>query len=98
MKKSSTIEQIEQHKKERAFYDMSGADNIYKYITTEGKIFGEKAQRFTMLEYLQKSTGVFNASGMLSKSQVKEMKRRAQTGDKNIWHGFILHMAIPKLL
>lgn len=68
---------------------MSAPDNIYKYITTEGKIFGEKARRFTMLEYLQKSTGVFNASGMLSKAQVKEMKKRAQTGDKNIWHGFI---------
>ena len=42
-----------------------------------------------MLEYLQKSTGVFNQDGMLTKEQVKEMKRRAQTGEKNIWHGFI---------
>lgn len=68
---------------------MSGADNIYKYITTEGKIFGEQAKKFTMLEYLQKSTGVFNQNGMLSKEEVKEMKVRAQTGKKNIWHGFI---------
>ncbi len=68
---------------------MSGADNIYKYITTEGKIFGEQAKKFTMLEYLQKSTGVFNQNGMLSKEEVKEMKARAQTGKKNIWHGFI---------
>lgn len=68
---------------------MSGADNIYKYITTEGKIYGEEAKKFTMLEYLQKSTGVFNQDGMLTKEQVKEMKRRAQTGEKNIWHGFI---------
>ena len=51
------------HAKERAFFDMSGADNIYKYITTEGKIFGEQAKKFTMLEYLQKSTGVFNQNG-----------------------------------
>ena len=77
------------HAKERAFYDMSGADNIYKYITTEGKIYGEEAKKFTMLEYLQKSTGVFNQNGMLTKEQVKEMKRRAQTGEKNLWHGFI---------
>lgn len=68
---------------------MSGEDNIYKYITTEGKIFGEQAKKFTMLEYLQKSTGVFNQNGMLSKEEVKEMKVRAQTGKKNIWHGFI---------
>lgn len=68
---------------------MSGADNIYKYITTEGKIYGEEAKKFTMLEYLQKSTGVFNQDGMLTKAQVKEMKGRAQTGEKNLWHGFI---------
>ncbi len=68
---------------------MSGEDNIYKYITTEGKIYGEEAKKFTMLEYLQKSTGVFNQDGMLTKKQVKEMKQRAQTGEKNLWHGFI---------
>ncbi len=68
---------------------MSGADNLYKYITTEGKIYGEEAKKFTMLEYLQKSTGVFNQNGMLSKEQVKEMRKRAQTGEKNLWHGFI---------
>ena len=68
---------------------MASDDNIYKYITTEGKLFGEEAKRFTMLEYLQKSTGVFNQDGMLTKEQVKEMKARAQTGDKNLWHGFI---------
>ena len=68
---------------------MSGADNIYKYITTEGKIYGEEAKKFTMLEYLQKNTGVFNQDGMLTKEQVKEMRKRAQTGEKNLWHGFI---------
>ena len=68
---------------------MSGAHNIYKYITTEGKIYGEEAKKFTMLEYLQKSTGVFNQDGMLTKEQVKEMRKRAQTGEKNLWHGFI---------
>ncbi len=66
---------------------MSGENNVYKYITTEGKIFGEQAKKFTMLEYLQKSTGIFNQNGMLSKEEVKEMKARAQTGNKNLWHG-----------
>ena len=68
---------------------MSGADNIYKYITTEGKIYGEEAKKFTILEYLQKSTGVFNQDGTPTKEQVKEMRKRAQTGEKNLWHGFI---------
>ena len=68
---------------------MSGADNIYKYITTEGKIYGEESKKFTVLEYLQKSTGVFNQDGMLSKEQVREMRKRAQVGEKNLWHGFI---------
>ena len=57
MPKNATEKEIADHKKQRAFYDMSGADNIYKYITTEGKIYGEEAKKFTMLEYLQKSTG-----------------------------------------
>ena len=66
---------------------MSGEDNHYKYITTEGKIYGEEAKRFTMLEYLQKSTGVFNQNGMLKKREVKAMKKRMQTGEKR--HAFI---------
>ena len=52
-------------------------------------MYGEEKKKFTMLEYLQKSTGVFNQNGMLSKAEVMEMKRRAQTGEKNLWHGFI---------
>ena len=87
--KDATAEERAKHEKQRAFYDMSGADNIYKYITTEGKIYGEEAKKFTMLEYLQKSTGVFNQDGMLTKEQVKGMRKRAQTGEKNLWHGFI---------
>lgn len=62
---------------------------MYKYMTTEGKIYGEDTQKYTMLQYLQKSTGVFNQNGMLSKEQVKEIKKRAQSGEKNLWHGFI---------
>ena len=89
LKKNATVAEVKRHRQQRAFYDMSGADNIYKYITTEGKMLGEEAQKFTMLEYLQKSTGVFNQDGMLSKEEVKAMRKRAQTGEKNIWHGFI---------
>ena len=68
---------------------MSGDNNIYKYMTTEGKVYGEEATKYTMLQYLQKSTGVFNQDGMLSKAEVKEIKQRARDGEKNLWHGFI---------
>ena len=68
---------------------MSGANNYYKYVTTDGKQVYNKSTKFTMLEYLQKSTGVFDENGMLSKEQVKEMRKCAQTGEKNLWHGFI---------
>ena len=42
--------QRDKHREERAFYDMSGEDNILKYINTEGK----RAGKNTMLEYLKK--------------------------------------------
>lgn len=71
---------------ERAFYDMSGDKNVYDYITTEGKRVGNK---FTALEYLQKSTGVFNQSGMIPQEEVEAMKQRAKANKGNIWHGFI---------
>lgn len=71
---------------ERAFFDMSGEKNVYDYITTEGKRVGNK---FTALEYLQKSTGVFNQSGMIPHEEVEAMKERAKANKGNIWHGFI---------
>lgn len=82
-------DKIEKHAKERAFYDMSGADNIFKYITTGRKILGEESKKFTMLEYLQKSTGVFNGEGTIDKEEVKAMKERLKENKGNLWHGFI---------
>lgn len=73
------------HKEARAFYDLSGGKNVYSYITTEGKINKNK----TALEYLQKNTGVFNNYGMIDEDDLKEMKRRAQQNQGNVWHGFI---------
>ena len=64
---------------------MSGDTNIYEYIVTEGKRTG----KITAIDYFQKNTGVFNGDGMLTKEQIAAMKQRAQTGEKNIWHGFI---------
>lgn len=48
---------------------MTGNTNVYDYITTEGKITGKKSGRITALEYLQKSTGVFNATDFCRKKK-----------------------------
>ena len=77
--------QRSQHATERAFYDMSGGKNIYDYITTEGK----RAGNFTVLEYLQKNTGVFNQNGMITEEEVNRMKERARENKGMIWHGFV---------
>ena len=68
---------------------MTGGENVYKYITTEGKVAGKKTGKITALEYLQKSTGVFNGGGLLSEEKVAEMKERLKNNKGNIWHGFV---------
>ena len=65
---------------------MTGGENVYKYITTEGKVAGKKTGKITALEYLQKSTGVFNGNGLLSEEKVAEMKERLKNNKGNIWH------------
>lgn len=85
MPKGASAKEIQDHADKRAFYDMTGADNIFKYITTEGKRTG----KFTALEYLQKNTGVFNDKGMIPQEQVDEMKARLKENKGHIWHGFI---------
>lgn len=83
--KGATLEERTEHAGERAFYDMTGEKNIFDYITTKTKRIG----KFTALEYLQKSTGVFNDKGMIPQEQVDEMKTRLKENKGNIWHGFI---------
>ena len=90
LKRGSSEKDVAKHAKERAFYTMTGdGDTIYRYMTREGKICGEHLKQLTVLEYLHKSTGVFNGDGMISKEELADMKFRAQSGEKNIWHGFI---------
>ena len=89
LKKNATQKEIDDHAKERSFYDMTGDNNIYRYMVTDGKVFGNEADKYTILEYLQKSTGVFNQDGPISKEEVKAIKQRAQDKDKCLWHGFI---------
>lgn len=86
LKKNATEKELAAHAEARAFYDMTGTKNVYRYITTEGKRAGKGAN---VLDYLQKNTGVFNGSGMLSEEEVKKMQERVKENKGNIWHGFI---------
>lgn len=89
LKSNATQYEIQKHKDERSFYNMSGDKNVYNYVTTERKRVAKEVHEKTFYEYLQKSTGVFNKNGMINKEEVKKMKARLQDGEKNIWHGFI---------
>ncbi len=85
LKVGATEQEIQDHKRERAFYDMSGEKNILDYIKTENK----RKSEFTNLDYLQKSTGVFNQDGMIPSDELERIKERAKNNKGNIWHGFI---------
>lgn len=87
--RNASRKEVEAHRQERAFYDMTGGKNLFDYITTEGKISDKEASKLTMLEYLQKSTGVFNQNGMISVNEVAAMKARLRTNRGTIYHGFI---------
>lgn len=89
LKKGSSEAERKAHAERRAYYDFTGETNYYKYMTTEGKLVGNEAERFTMLDYLQKSTGVFNGEGMIGKDELKEMKKRLEGNKGNIWSGFV---------
>lgn len=43
----------------------------------------------TFLEYLQKSTNVFNQQGTIQQEELAKMKERARNNRGNIWHGYI---------
>ncbi len=85
LSKGATKEEVAKHSDERAFFDMTGGKNIFSYITTESKRTGRR----TALEYLQKSTGVFNDKGAISLVEIDDMKARLKENKGNIWHGFI---------
>lgn len=65
-------------------------NNIYKYMTSDRKLNGEnsKTETRSLINYFEKSTGVFNGDGVISQEQLADIKKRAHA-PKNIWHGFI---------
>jgi len=84
LKITATEKEKQEHIEKRSFYDMTGGKNFLGYIRREGK---KSSNNF--LNYLQKSTGVFNHKGMIEEAELKEMRARAQANTGNLWHGFI---------
>lgn len=67
-----------------------GGNNIYKYMTSDRKLNGEnsKTETTSLINYFEKSTGVFNGDGVITQAQLADIKERAHA-PKNILHGFI---------
>ena len=80
-----TKDEIAKHAENRAYYNLTGDKNYYKYMTTEEKCAGG----YNVLDYFQKTTGVFNDKGIISEQALAEMKIRAKENKGNIWHGYI---------
>lgn len=91
IKSNATAEERAKFERERPYYEMSDSgNNIYKYMTSDRKLNGEnsKSETRSLINYFEKSTGVFNGDGVITQEQLADIKRRAQA-PKNIWHGFI---------
>lgn len=83
--KNATSEERLNHDMERAFFNLTGDENYLKYMTTEEKCAGG----YNVLDYFQKTTGVFNTKGLISEEELTKMKERAKNNKGNIWHGYI---------
>lgn len=91
VKSNATAEERAKFERERPYYEMSDSgNNIYKYMTSDRKLNGEnsKTETRSLINYFEKSTGVFNGNGVITQEQLKAIQQRAHA-PKNIWHGFI---------
>lgn len=90
IKSNATAEERAKFERERPYYEMSSGNNIYKYMTTDRKLNGEnsKTETTSLINYFEKSTGVFNGDGVITQEQLRQIQQRAHA-PKNIWHGFI---------
>ena len=90
IKSNATEEERAKFERERPYYEMSSGNNIYKYMTSDRKLNGEnsKTETTSLINYFEKSTGVFNGDGVITQEQLRQIQHRAHA-PKNIWHGFI---------
>lgn len=70
---------------ERRFYACRQQDDFLKYVNKgidAGDYLGYAGNP-------EKSSGIFNARGLVKKSQIKELRTLLRSTDSNIWHAVI---------
>ena len=84
--KKSDDKYVKEHFDERRFYSCSKDYNYVSYVTNGSQ------EKLDYVEYSgnkEKSTGVFNKTGLLSDEMIKELKTSLKETESTIWHGVI---------
>lgn len=77
---------LEEYKKRRSFYGSSQAHDYVQYVHLGSN------ERLDFVDYSgssEKSSGIFNESGLLNKNQIKGLKQNLKDTRSVIWHGVI---------
>ena len=76
-----------EHAAERAFYNGTAEYNYFSYTEKDGKVV--KDEENGAKNYMEKTSGVFNAKGVLTAKQKAELSKKLRETKSIIWHGFI---------
>ena len=71
---------------ERQFYSSNQNHDYVQYVETGSK---EKIDYVMYSGNKEKSQGVFNEKGLMSKSELKELRNQLRDTESVIWHGVI---------
>ena len=73
---------LDKYKKARSFYGSNQAHDYVQYVHLGSK---EKLDFVDYSGNSEKSSGIFNESGFLNKSQIKELKKSLKKNEKRYW-------------
>lgn len=76
-----------EHAAERAFYNGTAEYSYFDYTEKEGKVV--KDEESQPRNYMEKTSGVFNAKGVLTAKEKAELSKKLKETKSIIWHGFI---------
>lgn len=76
-----------EHAAERAFYNGTAEYNYFSYTEKDGKIV--KDEENGAKNYMEKTSGVFNAKGVLTAKEKADLSKKLKETKSIIWHGFI---------
>lgn len=76
-----------EHAAERAFYNGTAEYNYFSYTEKYGKVV--KDEENGIKNYMEKTSGVFNAKGVLTAKEKADLSKKLKETKSIIWHGFI---------